>query len=99
MHLEPGIRFLVLASGDSILFKKIHPPKQDFAALLEASHRLAQKHGVTESDIEEAILESRKARRLSASAKKSPTTRHIAIKYVGKKVATTKSNGKGKSST
>lgn len=98
MHLESGVKFLVMATDDSILFKRIHPPKQDFIALLEASHQLAKEHGVTEADIEEAIIESRKARRLAASVKNSPTRSKVK-KTVTKKTSGTKSKGKKKSST
>lgn len=98
MQLESGVRFLVLASDDSILFKRIYPPKQDFIALLEASHKLAKKHGVTEADIEDAIIESRKARRLAASVKKSPARSKVK-KSLTKKTSGTKSKGRGKSNT
>lgn len=64
MNLESGVKFLVMATTDSIIFKKIHPiPPEDIDALLSKSHAFAQKHGITENDIEQAIMDVRKARK------------------------------------
>lgn len=64
MNLKSGVKFLVMATTDSIIFKKIHPiPQEDINELLEKSHALAKEHGITENDIEQAILDVRKARK------------------------------------
>lgn len=70
MGLESGVKFLVMASDDSIIFKKITPiPKQDIKALLESSHRFAKEHGITEKDLEQAIADIRKERKLNSTGK------------------------------
>lgn len=64
MGLESGVKFLVMASDDSIIFKKINPiPEQDIKALLNESQKVAKEYGITEEDLDEAIAASRKAQK------------------------------------
>jgi len=75
MNLESGAKFIVLAMGDSIIFKQIMPMvPADIKKLLKASQALAKKHGLKEEDIPKMIAEVRKAKRkklLLTSGKKT----------------------------
>lgn len=69
MNLEPGVKFLIMASEDSIIFKKINPlPKSDIRALLVKSHAMAKEYGITEDDILQDIAEVRRMRRIKTGS-------------------------------
>lgn len=94
MHLEAGVKFIVMATDDSIIFKKINPiPKYDVKSLLEASHAIAKEYGITENDIEQAINEVRKSRLKQPPYSKSD---YIISSQTMRKVAT---KSKSKSTT
>ena len=61
MHLESGARFVVMATDDSIVFKKITPmPQKDIKRLLKASRMMAKKYNFDEKDIPDIISQVRK---------------------------------------
>lgn len=92
MNLEPGVKFLIMASEDSIIFKKIQPlPKRDIRALLEKSQAMAKECGITQSDLDEAIAESRRA------IKAKNPVRRVAKRVKVKKALNKTSKRKGKS--
>ncbi len=73
MHLESGVKFIVMAAGDSIVFKKISPiPTQDLKSLLKASRQLAKEYSLEESEITETIKTVRTSKRKKALATKEP---------------------------
>lgn len=60
MNLESGVKFIVMAMGDSIIFKKINPiSQQDIKQLLKKSHAMAKKLKLKKSDIPKVIKEVR----------------------------------------
>lgn len=71
LHLESGVKFVVMATDDSIIFKKIDPiPEKDIKALLKVSRGLAKKHGLTKADISESVKSVRKVRKRKTVKKK-----------------------------
>lgn len=61
MGLEPGVQFVVVYQGDSIMLKVISEPSmKKLKTLRDKVRRQAQKVGLSEADIQNAILESRK---------------------------------------
>jgi AbrB family looped-hinge helix DNA binding protein len=64
MHLSSGTKFIVMATDDSIIFKKINPlPQQEIQHLLTASQKIAKTYGLKQSDIAESIKEVRNSAR------------------------------------
>ena len=64
MHLGDGVKFIVMAISDSIIFKKIMPiPQKDIKLLLKASQDMAKKYKFKEKDIPDIISEVRKAKK------------------------------------
>lgn len=60
MHLESGAKFIVMATNDSIIFKKVTPiPQKDVKLLLKASRAIAKKYKFKEKDIPSIIAEVR----------------------------------------
>lgn len=60
MHLESGAKFIVMATDDSIVFKKINPiPADDLKALLKSSQRLANQYNLQEPDILKTVQQVR----------------------------------------
>jgi AbrB family looped-hinge helix DNA binding protein len=63
MHLESGVKFIVMATGDSIIFKKITPiPQKDVKHLLKASREIDKKYKFNEKEIPDIISEVRKSK-------------------------------------
>lgn len=61
MGLETGVQFVVVHQGDSIMLKVISEPSMKKLKALRAKVRdQAQKAGLKEGDLEEAISQSRK---------------------------------------
>lgn len=76
MHLESGVKFVVMASGDSIILKRITPiPKKDVKRMLEATRALAKKYKFKEEEIPEIISEVRKEARRKKAKKDGATTK------------------------
>ena len=70
MHLESGAKFIVMATGDSIIFKKVAPiPQKDIRKLLKASQDLAKKYKFNEKEIPDVISNVRKAKKKEKSLK------------------------------
>lgn len=60
MELESGTKFVVVAVGDSIIFKKIQPiPEEDIKELLAESRKVAKKYNFKKYDLDETIAEVR----------------------------------------
>ena len=56
LGMKPGTQFMVVESGDSLIFKVIQPPSmEDFDDLLAETRRQARKAVMKKSDITEAI--------------------------------------------
>jgi len=56
LGMKPGTQFMVIESGDSLIFKVIQPPSMDdFDRLLAETRRQAKKAGLKKSDITDAI--------------------------------------------
>lgn len=65
MHLESGVKFIVMATSDSIIFKKVTPiPQKDIKLLLKASRAIAKKYKFKEKDIPGVIAEVRANRKI-----------------------------------
>ena len=65
MHLESGVKFIVMATSDSIIFKKITPiPQKDVRLLLKASRAMAKKYRFKEKDIPEAMAAARATKKI-----------------------------------
>ena len=61
MSIHKGDKFMVLQKGDMIVLKKLRAPsKDDFEKMLKKSHIHAEKHALTEKDMEMAIKKARK---------------------------------------
>lgn len=72
MNLESGVKFVVMATGDSIIFKKITPFSQrDVKRLLNASQAIAKKHEFKEKDIPRVISEVRGVKKIRRIKKTS----------------------------
>lgn len=72
MHLESGVKFIVMAADDAIVFKRIMPiPENDFKSLLKASRQFAKEHNIKQSDICESIKAVRAEKRKKATKKTS----------------------------
>lgn len=61
MRIHKGDKFMILQQGDTIILKKLRvPTKDDFERMLKKAHTHAQKHGLTEKDLNEAQKQTRK---------------------------------------
>lgn len=68
MHLESGVKFVVMVTNDSIIFKKIIPiPQKDVRLLLKASRAIAKKYQFKKKDIPGVIVEVRAAKRVKTN--------------------------------
>lgn len=66
MSLESGVKFIVMATNDSIIFKTIKPlPKKDVKLLLKASRTIAKKHKFQAKEIPAFIAEVRSSKNIS----------------------------------
>jgi hypothetical protein len=62
--MGPGTQFMVIESGDSLIFKVIQPPTMDdFDELLAKTAAQAKKAGLKKSDITDAIKRVRAGRK------------------------------------
>ena len=61
MGLQPGEKFIVTGREDFLILKKMKAPTIDeFEKMLRSAHEHARKHGLTETDLEEAIKTARR---------------------------------------
>lgn len=60
LGLEPGVQFVVVGDGDTVILKRIRPPSlTDFDALVARARKAAAKAGLQEEDIDAAIRRAR----------------------------------------
>lgn len=56
LGLEAGVRFVVVAEGDTVVLKRIEPPGlEGLGYLLERARNAAREAGLEEDDIDDAI--------------------------------------------
>jgi len=61
MKLSAGEKFVVIAHDDTLILKRlIAPSLKDFEFMLGKAHSHARKHGITESEMQNAIGKVRK---------------------------------------
>jgi len=61
MRIHKGDKFMILQQGDTIILKRLQAPtKTDFEGMLKKAHAHAQKHGLTEKDLKEALKQARR---------------------------------------
>ena len=60
LNLQAGEKFIVVASGDTLLLKRlIAPSEQEFRRMLEKAHIHASRHGLTGADAKAALRKAR----------------------------------------
>lgn len=60
LGLEPGARFVVLGEGDTVILKTIQAPSfAEFDSLLAQARNAAERVGLREEDIDDAIRVAR----------------------------------------
>lgn len=63
LGLKPGAQFVVMGSGDTVVFKMIVPPSpEDFKAMLRKVHKEARQSGMKKRDVEAAVRKVRATR-------------------------------------
>jgi AbrB family looped-hinge helix DNA binding protein len=63
LGLEPGVRFVVVGDGDTVVLKRIEAPSlKELDALVSRARKAAKKAGLREEDIVEAIRRVRESR-------------------------------------
>ena len=61
LHLQKGVEFVVVSSGDALILKPILAPStKQFSALLEKAKKEAQQAGLEKADLDKAIVATRK---------------------------------------
>lgn len=61
LHLQAGVKFVVLGSGDTVIFKKISEPSMhDFKEMIAKAQKQARFAGIKRSDVLAAIKRVRK---------------------------------------
>ncbi|MBM4041352.1 MAG: AbrB/MazE/SpoVT family DNA-binding domain-containing protein [Planctomycetes bacterium] len=56
LGLEPGDKFVVVGEGDTVMLKRLAPPKPEaFDALCKRARHFARARGLTKRDLERAI--------------------------------------------
>jgi antitoxin PrlF len=67
MGIEPADRFLVINDGEEIVLRRIRKTsrKKELLELLDISEKFARENGITPEDVEQAIEEVRKAKRIA----------------------------------
>jgi AbrB family looped-hinge helix DNA binding protein len=76
MHLESGVKFIVMATSDSIIFKRVMPiPQKDVKQLLKASQAMAKKYKFKESDLQGVVSEVRGTTKVKSSKTKRAATK------------------------
>ncbi len=66
LGMKPGTQFMVVESGDALIFKVIQPPSmEEFDKLLAETRQQAKKAGLKESDIAEAVKSVRTEKKKS----------------------------------
>lgn len=61
MRLQEGSKFAVVGMDDTIILKKLGPPKwEDFDRVLGRMRKFGKEKGVTENDVDKAVRETRR---------------------------------------
>jgi len=61
MHLEEGSKFAVVGMEDTIILKKLEPPKwKDFDKAISSLRKFGKEKGITERKIYKAVSEARR---------------------------------------
>ena len=61
MSIHKGDKFMILERGDMLILKKIQAPSTlDIEKMLKKGHEHANKHGLVEKDLFEALKKTRK---------------------------------------
>jgi len=64
LGLNPGTRLMVMSDGENVLMKPIASPHAEaFATLIKESRQAAKEAGLTETDLQVAVAEVRRAHR------------------------------------
>jgi AbrB family looped-hinge helix DNA binding protein len=64
LGITSGSKLMVMTDGENVLMKPIQPPRMEsFRELLEESRKAAAEASLTPDDVQEAIRETRRARR------------------------------------
>ena len=60
LGIRPGCKLVIMTDGDNILLKPIKPPRKDsFVKLIRECQTFAEKAGLTEEDLKQAIKDVR----------------------------------------
>jgi AbrB family looped-hinge helix DNA binding protein len=66
LHMEAGTQFVVIGLDDTIVLKSITPPPMSkFKSLLSKAEKAAKAAGLKKSDVNAAISQVRKAKKLN----------------------------------
>ncbi len=61
MRLHEGSKFAVVGMQDTIILKKLEPPKwEDFDKAISRLRKLGSEKGITEKDVDEMVKKSRR---------------------------------------
>ena len=61
MHLEEGSKFAVVGMEDTIILKKLEPPKwEDFDKAISGLRRLGKERGITEKKVDRSVHDVRR---------------------------------------
>jgi AbrB family looped-hinge helix DNA binding protein len=61
MHIKEGSKFAVVGMDDTIILKKLEPPKwEDFDRAVGKLRKLGKEKDISEKAVEKAVKESRK---------------------------------------
>lgn len=64
LSIKEGSQLVIYSDGENIILKPIELPSEDkLSAALANAREYAEKEGLTEEDVNTAIIESRKARK------------------------------------
>ena len=78
MHLESGVKFIVMATSDSIIFKKVTPiPQKDVKLLLKTSRAMAKKYKFKEKDVPGVIAAVRTAKKIKKIKVDNASTKRV----------------------
>ena len=63
LGLEPGVRFVVIADRDVVIFKRLDPPSLDeLSRLVARARQVATQTGMTRSEVTSAVKKARRSR-------------------------------------
>jgi len=61
LALQPGVEFLVVAKGDSLILQRLSMPSwKEFEGLIREARRQARQAGLTRGDVKRAISKVRR---------------------------------------